>query len=213
MNVLKINAHNPEASAIEEAVKSLRNEEVIIHPTETVYGLACLYSSEKALNRVFEIKQRPQQQPFSIMVNKIDDILEISGVNADWLRPFLEKIFPGAVTVLLPRRNRLFPAFWNQFPLIGFRFPDHKLSMLLLAGTNQPIITTSANLSGGPSPGSVEAIPVSVLEKAALILDGGETEHKIPSTIIRIDIDGKNISLARQGAYSFDEIRNYFVNS
>ncbi len=200
MNVIRIDQNNPDPGIIASAVKYLLDEEVIVHPTETVYGLAGLFCSRKAIEKIIEAKSRSASQPFSIMVNDTREMLSISGQKADWLQRMLERIFPAPVTVLLPRLRKIKPDFWNQFPLLGFRYPNHPLSNRLLDGTGRPIVSTSANLSGQPAVNIPDDLPSSFLSAFPLVLDGGETPEKKPSTIIRIDVKKKTAQLIRSGA-------------
>ncbi|HFE63249.1 MAG TPA: hypothetical protein ENK14_02395, partial [Caldithrix sp.] len=171
-----------------------------------------VYSSQPAISKINRLKQRAQSQPLSIMVNSIGKILEISGVQNEWVQNFLGKILPGAVTVLLPRRRISEHAYWNRFPLLGFRYPNHRLSTLLVSLVEQPLITTSANLSGEPPVQSVAQLPAKLVDNCSLVVDGGETRGNIASTIIQIDIEQRTISLVRPGATPWEFIENCFVH-
>jgi len=209
--IIKINVDQPEEELVKRAAGILSSDGVIVHPTETVYGLAALYSSEKALLKTVAIKGRPPAQPFSIMVNNTQQILNISGVLEVWVENFLKKLFPAAVTVLLPRLRDLPTAFWNQFPFLGFRYPRHALSNRLIETVGSPLITTSANLSGEPPVHRFEDLSPVLVEKADLILNGGETAEKIPSTIIKIRVVEKRLELIRKGAFDWKKIQNLFA--
>ncbi len=95
MKIIKVNQNRPDLRVIERATRELRKENIIIHPTETVYGFAALYSSEKALTRVAEIKLRDREQPFSIMVSEVNNMLEITGQKSKRLEKILKSLFPG----------------------------------------------------------------------------------------------------------------------
>ena len=212
MKILKIDPETCRETELLPAVSLLQKEKVIIHPTETVYGIAAVYSSQPAISKINRLKQRAQSQPLSIMVNSIGKILEISGVQNEWVQNFLGKILPGAVTVLLPRRRISEHAYWNRFPLLGFRYPNHRLSILLVSLVEQPLITTSANLSGEPPVQSVAQLPAKLVDNCSLVVDGGETRGNIASTIIQIDIEQRTISLVRPGATPWEFIENCFVH-
>ena len=211
MKIVKIDQNYPDKQIIQLADDLLINDEIIIHPTETVYGLAGIFSSDKAIQKSINIKGRPHDQPFSIMVKSVDEILETCGACEKWLELFLQKILPGAITVLIPRKKKLQQSFWNQFQLLGFRYPKHYLSNRLLGEVNQPLITTSANFSRKQPPIKIEDISENIISAVSLVLDGGETEKKIPSTIIKIDIDKQKIILVRKGAVPWNRIEKRFT--
>lgn len=211
MNIVKIDPHNIKPDLLKPAFDLLRGDEVIIHPTETVYGFACRYSSEKAIRKTLRLKQRSQDQPFSIMVNGLNTILKLSGSWESWLMDFLKKILPDAITVLLPRRRELPVNYWNQFPLLGFRYPRHLLSAMLVEGSGEPLITTSANLSGQTPPTRYEEMSPRLGKEVPLIIDGGQTSHKIPSTIIQVDVTERSLRLVREGAVPWQRIEKCFA--
>lgn len=212
MKIQKINQESPETTIIRTASHFLKNEEVIIHPTETVYGLAGIYLSKIAINKIIEIKGRDIKQPFSIMVNSIDQIMSIIGKLPGWIEEFLYTIYPAAITVLLPRKVNLPISYWNQFSFIGFRYPKHCLSNLLVEMVRSPIITTSANLSGTPTPVRISEISNQILEEVSITLDGGVTEYRVPSTIIKINEKNRKLKLIRHGAINWNTIEKCFGN-
>ena len=133
MEPILIDQHKPDPHLIDKAATVLKKRGVIIHPTETVYGLAGIYNEFTVLQRINEIKLRNLNQPFSIMVNSLEEIFGISGHSkADWLESFLQHFLPGPLTVLIPRNKAIKPALWNQFPELGFRYPALLLCRELL---------------------------------------------------------------------------------
>ncbi len=205
MKIFQINQRIPDRKILGQAAAVLNEEKILLHPTETVYGLAGIYSSEKAIKGILEIKRRSPDHPFSIMVNSVEQIIQISGVRKEGIAKFLENIFPAAITVLLRRKRSLHFSYWNQFPLIGFRYPDHPLSNQLIEKTGKPVVTTSANLTSELPPSEIDDISEQVINKADMVLDGGPTWNKIPSTIIKVE-DDKNIKLIRKGAVPWEKI-------
>jgi len=212
MKIQKINQKSPETAIIWTASHFLKNKKIIIHPTETVYGLAGIYLSKTALYKIIEIKSRDIKQPFSIMVNNIDQIMSIIGKLPGWIEEFLHTIYPAAITILLPRKVNLPISYWNQFPFIGFRYPKHCLSNLLVEMVSSPIITTSANLSGTPAPVRISEISNQLLEEVSITLDGGVTEYQVPSTIIKINEKNRKLMLIRKGAVNWNTIEKCFGN-
>jgi len=199
--------------AIKEAGEVLRNGGVIIHATETVYGLATRWDAEASLKRVAELKHRGIHQPFSIMINNLYQIVAILGELPEKIHRFLQRLFPAPVTVLIPRTHLVAVPYWNHFPYLGFRYPSHALSVQLVTATGVPLITTSANLSGQPPAQSVEDIPASLRHQVDLILDSGKTDGGIPSTIVRITEDWQTLELVREGPVPLEKIFHFFEHN
>ena len=208
MKILKIDNIFPEIQKLQEAANLLKQNKVIIHPTETVYGLAGNYANDQVIENIQEIKGRGSNQPFSILVNNIDTIFEISGNKSDWLTNFLSQVLPDAITVLVPRKKKLANSFWHQFSYLGFRYPDHLISTSLVNLSGTPLITTSANLTGEKPPASLNDINRSLLKRVNLVFDSGETLYKKPSTIIKVVGNKPGIKLIREGAISFEKIKS-----
>jgi L-threonylcarbamoyladenylate synthase len=213
MKILPIDQKKIDQDILSFAVKFLRNEEVIIHPTETVYGIAGRYNSERALLKIIDIKSRQTTQPFSIMVDAVDQILNLSGQESPWLHQLLTRLFPNPLTVLLPRKKKLGVPYWDQFPMIGFRCPDHPWSRALIQHDRIPLITTSANISGNQPASTIAEISSDLLSEVSLVLDGGVTLHRLPSTIIKIDEERKKVELIRSGATPWKNLQKIVNNS
>ncbi len=207
MNLIPIDQKKIDEQILLTVAELLQQEQVIIHPTETVYGIAGRFDSEKVIQKVREIKGRSADQPLSIMVASVEQMLELSGQESNWLRKILSHLFPNPLTVLLSRKKILTTDYWNRHPLIGFRCPDHLWSQALLQRSGCPLITTSANFTGEAPARDVKQIPAFLLSKVAVVLDGGETFFHIPSTIIKIDETEKTVDLIRAGAMSWEHIQ------
>lgn len=212
MNLIPIDQKKIDEQILLTTAELLQQEQVIIHPTETVYGIAGRFDSEKAIEKVRQIKGRSTDQPLSIMVASVDQMLELSGQESHWLRKILSHLFPNPLTVLLSRKKKLTTDFWNRFPLIGFRYPDHLWCQALLQKSGSPLITTSANFTGEAPAREVKQIPAALLAGVAVVLDGGETYFHIPSTIIKIDDIKKTVDLIRAGAMPWERIQKLIKN-
>lgn len=209
---ISINPALFEESDLKDAIAVLRNGGVVIHPTETVYGLAAVWNNEAALRKVASLKKRSFAKPFSILVNRTEQILRISGWNSATLEILLRRIFPAPLTLLLPRRIELPIPFWNQFPEIGFRFPDFKLCNSLVELAGEPLITTSANIADQPPPKTGSEIDESLIRNCGIFLDGGDCPIKIPSTVLRFNPDKPEVEVIREGAFSRAEFEQAMKN-
>lgn len=212
MNLIPIDQKKIDERILLTVVELLQQEEIIVHPTETVYGIAGRFDSDKVIERVRQIKGRSAEQPLSIMVESVDQMLQLSGQESLWLHKLLTRLFPNPVTVLLYRQKKLTIDFWNRYPLIGFRCPAHLWSQALIQKCGCPLITTSANFTGEAAARELKQIPASLLSKVSAVLDGGKTHFRMPSTIIKIDETEKNVDLIRPGALPWERIQKMIKN-
>ncbi len=200
----KIDFHQPETNVFRTAAKVLLSHGVVLHATETVYGLAAVWDDLIALEKVIRLKQRPAAQPFTIMVARVDEMLSLIGWQDETVKYFLEKIYPAPLTVLLKRRRELPSPFWNRFPELGFRIPDSPVCQQLLKAAGRPLITTSANLTGEPPPATPEEVNPRISKQVDCFIDSGPCLFRIPSTIVKIDWDKKGYRVIRKGAYEVE---------
>ena len=155
-----------------DAVAALRRGDLVVYPTETVYGLGADALEPEAIERVFEAKGRSRDKPLSMALPE-------SAAAADYTRMtererrFCDRFLPGPVTVLVERTDRVPDVLVDGGDRVGIRVPDHGLARELARRTG-PITATSANRSGEPSARRVGDIDPSIRERAT-VLDGGET--------------------------------------
>jgi L-threonylcarbamoyladenylate synthase len=175
-----------------DAVAALRRGDLVVYPTETVYGLAADATDPEAVERAFEAKGRSHEKPVSMALPDV-------GAAADYVRlsdrerAFCERFLPGPVTVLLERTDRVPNVLVAGRDRVGIRVPDHELSRNLARRVG-PITATSANRSGEPSARRVEEIAPEVRERA-VVIDRGET----PGTESTV-VDVSTGEIVRRGA-------------
>jgi L-threonylcarbamoyladenylate synthase len=181
--------------------KSYLRGKTFIYPTDTCYGLGCLLSDAEAIKKIYQIKKRDISKPLSIMVLDKMMFKKYGQVekNAEIL---IDKYLPGPLTIIVPK-NKKIPNFFNEgFDSVGIRVPDNKFCLKLLKITKEPIITTSANISGennlyNPADILNEFSGKSFDARPDIFFNGGTLPENKPSTIVRI-IDDK-VEILRQG--------------
>jgi L-threonylcarbamoyladenylate synthase len=178
------------------AVAAIRRGDLVVYPTETVYGLAADALDAEAIERVFEAKQRPRNKPISMAVPDVAVAADYTHIT-DRERAFCERFLPGPVTVLLERNDRVPDVLVAGRDRVGIRVPDHDLARDLARRTG-PITATSANRSGQPSARHVEDIDPDIREQA-VVIDGGETPGT-ESTVVNVSDN----ELVRRGARAAD---------
>jgi L-threonylcarbamoyladenylate synthase len=179
MQMIKINPHQPDHKKIEKIVMVLKEGGVIIYPTDTLYGLGANIYDEKAVQRIYEIKNRHIDKPISICLPRIDDVDKVAYLD-DRARDFLSKILPGPFTILLHKKKEI-SALITKTEKIGIRIPD--LTLCQEISSEFPITTTSANISGHSTLHSIEDISLQLGDVVDLVVDGGLLE-KHHSTVL-----------------------------
>lgn len=184
--------------ALEESIKALKNGDVIIYPTDTVYGIGADATNEKAVERIYEIKGRSRDKPLSVMVSGLNMLLKYFEPTGEEILTIM-KYLPGPYTFILKARERLL--FGENE--VGVRVPSHYFCRKLSEELGKPIVSTSANISGKESPKEFGEIEPSLIESVAVAVDGGKTLKGTPSTVIHI----REKRIIRQGAgpFSFEE--------
>ena len=175
-----------------DAVAAIRRGDLVVYPTETVYGLGADALDAEAIERVFEAKKRPRDRPLSLAVPELSVAADYARLD-DRERSFCERFLPGPVTVLLERTDRVPDVLVSGRDRVGVRVPDHDIARALTRRTG-PITATSANRSGEESARRVEAIDPSIRDRA-VVIDGGETPGT-ESTVVDVSRD----EIVRRGA-------------
>jgi len=158
---------------LDAAAAAIGRGELVIYPTETVYGLGADGLDPVAVERVFEAKRRSREDPLSLAVPDVEAASEIARLD-DLTRAFMNRFLPGPVTVVCEKRSVVPDALTAGRDRVGVRVPDHDIALALLDRV-APITATSANVSGGDSAGRIADLDEAIAEAAAVIVDGGET--------------------------------------
>ena len=153
----------------------VRRGGVAVFPADTVYGLACSPVDPRAVERLYDIKGRPPAKPAAVMFFSLAAALaELPALGAR-TRAALEALLPASVTVLLPNPGHRFPLACGPDPdTLGLRVPALDGALAGLASFGEPVLQSSANLSGGPDARRLQDVPAEVRRAADLVLDGGE---------------------------------------
>lgn len=191
-------------SLIQQAVHALCAGDLVVFPTETVYGLGADATSDKALIRIFEIKRRPAINPLIVHVASINNVLQAAASVNSIEEKLLEIFAPGPLSLILPKNNKISSIATGGLDTVGVRIPDHDLALKLLSAVNMPIAAPSANISGAVSPTTLEMSRFYMNEKVPVILDGGTLSIGIESTVVKVEKD--QIFILRPGAVTAEMI-------
>jgi len=158
----------------------IKSGDLVIYPTETVYGLAADASSDKATAKVFQAKSRPMEKPISIAVDSLSMAYRVGKLSPQEEK-IIRKFLPGPLTVLVKSRPVISSLLSAGTEKIGIRIPDHPVALKLIKAVGGPITSTSANISGSQPPENVEEALDQLGESAKLALDAGISSSGNPS--------------------------------
>ena len=173
--ILNISEQNPDKKLLQQAADVLKEGGIIAFPTETVYGIGCLLSYRKSIERIYSIKGRDFNKPLAVYLSNTnalrDEAKEIS-VSAEKL---IRKFLPGTLTIIL---------FNKENVPTGYRISPHKVLLSLLEILPVPMVGTSANKSGEKDSITASEVIVSLGDKLDLIIDSGVCLERVPSTVV-----------------------------
>lgn len=184
-------------SAVDEAVRLLRDGQVVAIPTDTVYGVAVDPFQPGAADRLFVAKERPKDVALPVLVAAAGDLAQLVEGEVDvFARRLIDRFWPGALTIVLPRKQSLRGLDLGGDPTtIGVRCPDHRLVRELCRAVG-PLATTSANRHREPTPPDAAGVAEALGDAVALVLDGGVCEGD-PSTVVSVLDD--EVTILREG--------------
>lgn len=194
----------PNDKSIALAGELLRQGEIVAIPTETVYGIAADCTNGDAVRKIFVAKGRPQDNPLIVHISSLD-MLEgvVSEFNAD-AQKLTAAFWPGPLTVILPRGERLCDETCAGLNSVGVRFPSNPVAQAVITAAGVPLSAPSANLSGKPSPTNAQDVYQDMQGRLPLILDGGDSKAGVESTVLSL-LDGKAV-LLRPGYITKEQI-------
>ncbi len=193
------------ASAIAHAAELLRGGETVAFPTETVYGLGADALRPEAVRRIFEAKGRPADNPLIVHVADIagaEPLVRRVDARAQLL---MEHFWPGPLTLVLPKAERIPDAVTAGLPSVGVRLPAHPVAQALIREAGVPVAAPSANRSGKPSPTTAAHVLADMRGRIPLILDGGSCAIGVESTVL--DVCGEVPIVLRPGGVTPEMLR------
>ena len=164
----------------------IKNGELVIFPTETVYGIGANAYDATAVNKIFIAKGRPQDNPLIVHVATKEQIDEVALDRTPVEQKLIDKFMPGPFTLILPKSNKIPDIVSAGLSTIGVRMPNNYIASAIIARSGVPIAAPSANISGKPSGTSVEDIRKELEGKVSCIVDGGPTDIGIESTVVKV---------------------------
>ncbi|MDP3880446.1 MAG: L-threonylcarbamoyladenylate synthase [Dehalococcoidales bacterium] len=189
---------------IERGISLLKQGGLVAYPTDTVYGLGAGANLPQAVARVYRVKERPQNMALPLLVADISRITELAASVPPLAWLLIHRFLPGALTIVLIKSSAVPDTMTAGSSTIAIRIPKHPVPIALIRGLGMPIIGTSANISGRPSPLTADEVSTQLGDRIDLVIDGGRCPGGQESTII--DLTGPTPVLLREGAISREEL-------
>lgn len=183
--VVSVDNHMDNLEGYQQAVDILRNRGVVAFPTETVYGLGALATNAEAVQRIFEAKGRPSDNPLIVHIGNKEDVDKYAVDIPQEARRLMDVCWPGPLTLVFHKRPGVIAENATPgFQTVGIRMPDHPVALNLLRKLDGPLAAPSANRSGKPSPTEAEHVLTDLTGRIPLIVDGGRTGVGVESTVL-----------------------------
>ncbi len=189
---------------INYAQKCLKKGQLVAIPTETVYGLAANIYLPEAIASVFEVKKRPSFDPLIVHSDSLEKIKDLTSNMPDRAIALAEAFWPGPLTLVLPKSEQIHPLISAGMQTVALRVPNHPLTLSLLSTLSFPVAAPSANPFGYISPTAANHVAESLGDEVAYILDGGNCELGIESTVVFFG--DKQTTILRKGALKITSI-------
>ncbi|MRR55306.1 MAG: threonylcarbamoyl-AMP synthase [Deltaproteobacteria bacterium] len=184
--VIEINPDNPQPRLIAKVVQVLEKGGVITYPTDTTYGIGCSIMSKRGIERIYSIKQREKNKPFSFICSDLSDIARYAKVS-NYQYKVMKRLLPGAFTFVLNSTNIVPGLLVTKQKTVGIRIPDNKICLAIVQALGHPIITTSANRSGEEPIGDPSIVDQELGKQVDLVVSGGILSAAVSSVVSLID--------------------------
>lgn len=201
MRILKANKEN-----IKSAAAEIRNGNLVAFPTETVYGLGADGLNPIAAAKIFKAKNRPSFNPLILHVADHAMLEKIVEIKSDKIDKLIEEFWPGPLTLVIDKTEMVPEIITAGHPTVAVRMPSHPVALELIKEAGTPIAAPSANAFSQLSPTKAEHVVNQLGENVDVILDGGECNVGVESTIIKITED--EVILLRPGGLAVEKIEN-----
>ena len=187
--------------------ETIKNGGIVIFPTETVYGIGTNGLNEKAVKKLYEVKQRPLNKPISLLVNSIDMINKIAKNITELEYSLIKEFFPGPLTIILKKNDIVPDIVTASSDTVGIRMPANEIALKLIEYSGVPLATPSANISGKPSGTTPKEIIKDFDEKVDYFIDSGPSQIGLSSTIVQVINNIPHI--LRQGSITEKQIKDF----
>lgn len=196
------------AEDIPYAAELIRQGQAVGMPTETVYGLGCDAGNPDAVRGVFAAKGRPADNPLIVHIADLNDWAPLVTEIPPLAMTLAQRFWPGPLTIILPRTDRIPSVTAGGLDSVGVRFPAHPLAQALIRESGVPIAAPSGNRSGSPSPTTSAHMMQDMNGRIPAVIEGGSCICGVESTVIALD-DAESVRVLRPGFVTPEQLSQY----
>lgn len=196
--------NNINLEKLKQASDNIKKGELVIFPTETVYGIGANGLDSTAVEKIFIAKGRKTDNPLILHISDMDMLDDIAYDITPLERKLMEKFWPGPLTIILKKKDTVPNIVSANLQTVGVRMPSLKIARELIRQAGVPIAAPSANISGKPSGTNINDIKDEFQNKVSCIIDGGETQVGLESTVIIVN--GETINILRPGKITKEDL-------
>lgn len=202
--ILIVNEYDPEPEAIREAAQVLKDGGLVAFPTETVYGLGGDGLNPEASGKIYAAKGRPSDNPLILHIAEREELIPLTAEIPQMAERLMDTFWPGPMTLIFRKSEQVPYETTGGLDTVAVRMPSHPVARRLIQEAGLPIAAPSANLSGRPSPTSASHVEEDLNGRIDMILDGGDVQIGLESTII--DVTGDAPVILRPGFISREDV-------
>lgn len=203
--VLTVDPYHPEPALIARAAEVLRAGELVSFPTETVYGLGANALDPAAVDRIFEVKQRPSYDPVIVHIASLAQLAEVARDVPALAYALAEEFWPGPLTLVLKKHPAVAPNVSTGLDTVAVRMPNHRIPLALVETSGLPVAAPSANLFTRPSPTSARHVLEDLNGRVDILLDGGACPIGLESTVL--DLTAATPTILRPGGLATEVLQ------
>jgi len=203
--ILEINPKRIDLTKIKIAAEEIKKSNLVAFPTETVYGLGADAFNEKAVEKIFQAKGRPLNDPLIVHIADIKELYKLSKQVSPVALKLAKTFWPGPLTLVLKKSELILDIITSGLNTVAVRMPADNIALSLIREAKTPIVAPSANLFGRISPTTAQHVADDLDGKIAVIIDGGKTKVGVESTVL--DITTRPVQVLRAGGISVEKLK------
>ncbi|MDZ7666153.1 MAG: L-threonylcarbamoyladenylate synthase [Desulfotignum sp.] len=186
LRVIRVHPDHPSPDTIHRAAEIIKDQGVVVFPTQCLYGMAADARDPAAIKKIFHIKKRPENNPLLVLVHSMADLENMVARIPDAAQKLMQAFWPGSLTLVFEARSDISDLLTAGTGKIGIRIPAHPVARALVKAAGRPVTGTSANLSGTPGCSCIQALPHELIQSVDLVLDAGHLQGGSGSTVLDI---------------------------
>lgn len=200
-----LNPDAPDPRGLQEAIAVLQRGGLVVFPTETVYGLGADGLNPAAVRRLLAVKRRPPDRPLPLLIGEAALVYELAALVPPSAEALMEAFWPGPLTLVLWRNERVPAETVAGRPTVGLRFPAHPVAQALARGAGGPLAAPSANRSGQPAPATAAAAQAQLGAEVEVYLEAGPSALGLASTVVDLTVEPAR--LLRAGCVTLSDLQ------